>query len=80
MALARFAEEHSPDGASGAQRFFHEADAFNADEAGLRGQSAAQGETKFFEPTVVAAGDRGAGSIRARSTSRFAWGSHLTAA
>ncbi len=81
MALASFTEEHRLDGACGAQGFFHEAHTFDAHEAGFRGQSAAQGKTKFFQPAVVATGDRGAGGrIRTRTASGFAWGGHLTAA
>ncbi len=58
MALAGFAEQHGFDAAAGSQRFLDEANAFDADAARFRLQSAAQGQAKFFEPAIVAAGDQ----------------------
>src|SRR6267378_7673094 len=76
MVLAGFAEEHRFDGASGAQRFFDQAHAFDTDEAGLRRQSAFQREAKFLEPAIVAASDRGRRDGSSRGASGFARGSH----
>src|SRR5580700_1888705 len=56
VAFAGFAEEYGFDAAAGAKRFFDQAEAFDADGAGLRGQTAAQRHAKFFEPAIVAAG------------------------
>ena len=71
MALAGFAEEHGFDRAAGTQRFFHQAHAFDADEAGFGRQSAAQRETKFLEPTIVAAADHGRSAGSSRGASGF---------
>src|SRR5882762_3868223 len=76
MALAGFAEEHRFDGAAGAQRFFDQAHAFDADETGLRRQSAFQREAKFLEPAIVAASDRGRRDGSSRGASGFARCSH----
>src|SRR5882762_8736224 len=76
MALAGFAEEHRFDGAAGAQRFFDQAHAFDADEAGLRRQSAFQREAKFLEPAIIAASDRGRRDGSSRGASGFARCSH----
>ena len=73
VAFAGFAEEDGLDRAAGAQRFFDQADAFDADAAGFGGQAAAQGDAKFLEPAIVAAGDgRGAGSV-ADAASAAVW-------
>jgi hypothetical protein len=56
MALAGFAEENRLDAATGAKRFFDEADSFDADGAGFRRQAAAESHAELFEPAVVSAG------------------------
>lgn len=76
MAFAGLAEEDCFDAAAGAKRFFDEADAFDADGAGLRGKTAAERHAEFFEPAIVAAGeDSGHGCARC-GTSGFAGGGH----
>ena len=57
VAFAGFAEEDCLDGAAGAQGFFDQADAFDADRAGLRGQAAAERHAELFEPAIVAASE-----------------------
>jgi hypothetical protein len=60
VALAGFTKEHGLDGATGAQSFFNESDAFDPDEPVFRWQAAAESEAKLLEPAIVAAGeDRG---------------------
>ena len=59
MAAAGFGEENSFDAAAGGENFLGEANAFDADGTGFRGQAAAQGNAKFLEPAIVAAGDNG---------------------
>lgn len=62
MAFAGFAEEDRFDGAAGAQGFFDQADTFDADGAGFRGQAAAERHAELFEPAILAAGkDSGRG-------------------
>jgi hypothetical protein len=56
MALSGFAEENRLDAATGAERFFDEADSFDADGAGFGGQTAAESHAELFEPAVVSAG------------------------
>ena len=56
VAFARFAEEYGFDAAAGAKCFFDQADAFDANGAGLAGQTAPQCHAKLFEPAIVAAG------------------------
>ena len=80
VAFAGFTEEYGFDAAAGAKRFFDEADAFDADRAGFRGQTAAKRHAELFEPAVVAAsedarrGGRCAGSIS--RAGGFAWRGH----
>src|SRR5712671_236993 len=76
MALAGFAEQHRFNGTGGAQRFFDQAHAFDADETGLGRQSAFQRKAKFLEPAIVAAGDRGRRDGSSRGASGFARCSH----
>lgn len=78
VAFAGFAEKDRLDGAAGAQGFFDQADAFDADRAGLRGQAAAERHAELFEPAIVAAGeDAGCGCTRAGSVaSGFARSGH----
>ncbi len=78
MALAGFAEENRFDAAAGTKRFFDEADAFDADRAGFRGQTAAERHAEFLEPAVVAASeDSGRDCVCASSVAGgFAWGGH----
>jgi hypothetical protein len=57
VAFAGFAEENGADGRGGAESFFDEAGAFYADGAGFGGESAAEGDAEFLEPTIVTAGD-----------------------
>jgi hypothetical protein len=60
VTLAGFAEEHGVDGAAGTKGFLDQANAFDADEAAFGGQATAKGESKLFEPAIVATGeDRG---------------------
>jgi hypothetical protein len=56
VALAGLAEENCFDWAGGTERFFDEADTFDADGAGFRGQTAAKSGAELFQPPVVAAG------------------------
>src|SRR6266849_6838539 len=76
MAFSGFAEKHRFDGAGGTQRFFDQAHAFDADVAGLGGQSAFQREAKFLEPAIVSAGDRGGSAGSSRGASGFARSGH----
>src|SRR5260370_26030499 len=57
MAFAGFAEEHGLNAATGAQRFFDEPDALNADETVFRRQAPAQSHAELLEPATVAAGE-----------------------
>ena len=57
VAFAGFAEEDCFDRTTRAKGFFDQADAFDADGAGFRGQTAAERHAKLFEPAVVAAGE-----------------------
>jgi hypothetical protein len=57
MTFAGFAEKDRFDGATGAQGLFDEADAFDADGAGFRGQASAERQAEFFEPAILAAGE-----------------------
>jgi hypothetical protein len=77
MAFAGFAEQDGLDWTAGAQGFFDQADTFDADAARFGGQSAAEGDTKFLEPAIVAAGDgASAGALRTRRSRRFCWRGH----
>ena len=68
MAVSGFAEEHRFDAAARAKRFFDEADAFDANRAGFCWQIAAERQTEFLEPAIVAAGKySGSGCSRAGS-------------
>ena len=58
VALARFAEEHSLDRASGVQSFFDQASALHSDEAGFRRQAAAKRHAKLPQPAIIAAGEQ----------------------
>src|SRR5260370_30803400 len=81
MAFAGFAEEDGLNAATGTQRFFDEAYAFDANEAVFRGQTAAESHAELLEPAVVAAGEerrviRGtsvAGDLARASQHRRAW-------
>lgn len=76
VTLAGFAEEYAFDATAGAKGFFDEADAFDADGAGLRGKTAAKCHTELLEPAVVAAGeDSGRGSACGVACG-FAWRGH----
>src|SRR5205807_488660 len=55
MAFPEFAEEHSLNSASGAQRLLDETRALDADESAFSGQPAAQSHTELLEPAIVAA-------------------------
>ena len=57
VAFAGFAEEDGFDAAGGAESFFNEARAFDADGAVFRGKAAAEGDAKLLEPAVFAAGE-----------------------
>jgi hypothetical protein len=57
MAFAGFAEEDGFDAAGGAESFFDEADAFDADGTVFGGEAAAESDAELLEPTVVAAGE-----------------------
>ena len=61
VACAGFAEEDGFDGTAGFEGFFDEAEAFDADAAGFGLQAAAKGDTKLFQPAVVAAGEDAVG-------------------
>jgi hypothetical protein len=76
MAFARFAEEHGLDATAGTQRFFDEADAFYADEAAFRGQTAAESHAELLEPAIVAAGEERRLTCSASIADRFAWRGH----
>ncbi len=56
VALAGFGEEDGLDAAARAESFFDEADAFDADGAGFRGQATAKRHAEVLEPAIVAAG------------------------
>ncbi|GAC1634584.1 MAG: hypothetical protein NVS9B14_10800 [Candidatus Acidiferrum sp.] len=60
MATAGLGKEYGFDAAAGGERFFSEANAFDADGAGLGGQAAAKGDPEFLEPAILAGGDDGA--------------------
>jgi len=57
VAFAGFTEENSFDAAGGAEGFFDEAGAFNADGTVFGGKAAAQGDAELLEPAVFAAGE-----------------------
>jgi hypothetical protein len=57
VAFAGFAEENGFDAAGGAESFFNEARAFDADGAVFRGKAATEGDAKLLEPAVFAAGE-----------------------
>jgi hypothetical protein len=57
MTFPGFAEEHGANFAAGAESFFGEAHAFDADGAGFSRKSAAKGDAESFEPAIVAAGE-----------------------
>lgn len=76
MALAGFAEEHCFDPAPGAERFFDEADAFDADRARFRGQAAAKRQAELFQPAVVAARQHSWRGSAGSAAGGFAWRSH----
>src|SRR5260370_38944430 len=76
VALAGFAKKHRLDRTARAQSFFDETDALNANEAGFGRQSTAQGDAKFLEPAIIAAGDRRRSAGRSRSASGFARRGH----
>jgi len=57
MAFAGFAEEDGLDAAGGAESFFDEACAFDADGTVFGGKAAAESDAKLLEPAVVAAGE-----------------------
>ena len=78
VAFAGFAEEHSFDAAAGAKRFLDETDAFNADRAGFRGQTAAQRHAEFLEPAIVAAGEDARRSSAWGAAGGFAGGGHCS--
>lgn len=59
MAGTGFAEKYGADRACGAEGFFDEARAFDADGAGFGGKSAAESHAELLEPFVVARGDEG---------------------
>ena len=64
MALAGFAEQDGLNAATGTERFFNEADAFNADTTRFGLQTAPQGYAKLFQPAIVPAGNRSTARIR----------------
>jgi hypothetical protein len=76
VAFAGFAEEYGFDAAAGAECFFDEADAFDANRTGFGGQTTAQGHAKFLEPAVVAAGEDSRRGWSRRVAGGFAWGGH----
>ncbi len=57
MAFAGFAEKDGFDAAGGAESFFDEAGAFDADGTVFGGKTAAESDAELFEPAVVAAGE-----------------------
>lgn len=71
MAAAGFGEENGSDAAAGRESFFSEADAFDAYGTGFGRQTAAEGDAKFLEPAILAAGDDGVRGARG-----FAGGRH----
>jgi hypothetical protein len=71
MAFAGFAEEHGMDVASGAQRFFDEPGAFDADESILRGEPTAKSHTELLEPAIITAGEHRGMTSSSRVTSGF---------
>jgi len=58
VAFAGFAEEDGGDAAGGAESFFDEARAFDADRAIFCGQAAAESDAEVLKPAVVAAGEK----------------------
>jgi len=56
VAFAGFAEEDGLNAAGGAESFFDEACAFDADRTVFGGKAAAESDAKLLEPAVVAAG------------------------
>ena len=68
VAFAGFAEEDGFDAAGGAESFFDEARAFDADGAVFGGKSAAESDAELLEPAVFAAGEevRGGGGFGRR--------------
>lgn len=62
VAFAGFTEEDGFDGAAGFEGFFDEAEAFDADAAGVGLQAAAESDAELFKPAVVAAGEERVGS------------------
>ncbi len=57
VAFAGFAEENGCDAAGGAESFFDEARAFDADGTVFRGKAAAESDAELLEPAVFAAGE-----------------------
>ncbi len=80
MALSRFAEKDRLDAAAGAESFLDEADAFNADAAGFRGQAAAEGHAKGLQPAIVPARENRRCARWASQTGVFARTSHYKGA
>src|ERR1700686_5828474 len=76
VAFARFAKEHRFNPTAGAKRFFDEADAFDADRAGLRGQTAAERHAEFLEPSIVAAREDAGRGSPCSAAGGFAWRGH----
>jgi len=76
VALACFAEENGLDGAAGTQGLLDEANAFNADESVVRGQTSAQGYAELLEPAIIAAGEERGVICRTSAARSFARGSH----
>jgi len=80
MAFAGFAEEDGFYAAGGAESFFDEAGAFDADGTVFGGKTAAESDAELLEPAIVAAGEevgRGGGFGRGRhwrKGSKFAGG------
>jgi hypothetical protein len=62
MAFAGFAEEDGCDAAGGAESFFDEARAFDADGTLIGGKAAAESDAELLEPAIVAAGKEVGGS------------------
>ena len=81
VTFAGFAEEDSFYAAAGFEGFFDEAEAFDADAAGIGLQAAAESYAKLFEPAIVAAGEEGIGRGRGRNAAAgFRGGGHVRAA
>ena len=81
MPLARFAEEDGFDAAAGFESFPDEAEAFNANAAGIGLQAAAESDAELLKPAIVAAGEEGIGRGRSRIVAAgFGRGGHVTAA